>query len=74
MLLVYIREAFDVNPADSDHRDLKVAPGGTRMTIASRLRLQWSALAAYLIGRKASFFRCTHEGYPFRDNFRSIFN
>ena len=30
-----IWEAFDVNPIDADHRDLKLASGGDRMTIVS---------------------------------------
>ena len=37
MLLVWIREVFDVNPRDAEHRDLKLAPA--RTTIASELRL-----------------------------------
>ena len=33
MLLMWIREAFGVNPRESDDSDLKLAPYGTRMTI-----------------------------------------
>ena len=39
MLLVGIREVFDVNPIDADHMDLQLASGGARTTIASELRL-----------------------------------
>ena len=36
---VCIRQAFGVNPRDADHSDLKLAPNGARVTIASGLCL-----------------------------------
>ena len=53
MLLVSIgiQEAFGVNPTYDYHRDLKLAPDGVRMTIASGLRL--AKIRLLLIRKKA---------------------